>query len=115
MKSSKSISTRSSSSKTSRPFKKWKKKLSRKKQPSVRQLKTSTFRFYKQRNIFTSYNQQANERKQREAENAQKELQDKLTEIKNNIFGDTLTENPEVAMSAFGSHRVITDRWKVNS
>merc|ERR1712210_420944 len=43
---------------------------------------------------------------------AQKELQDKLTEIKNNIFGDTLTENPEVAMSAFGSHRVITDRWK---
>ena len=58
--------------------------------------------------------QQAKERKQREAENAQKELQDKLTEIKNNIFGDTLTENPEVAMSAFGSHRVITDRWKVN-
>ncbi|CBY07741.1 unnamed protein product [Oikopleura dioica] len=56
--------------------------------------------------------QQANERKQREAENAQAELQDKLTEIKNNIFGDTLTENPKVAMSAFGSHRVITDRWK---
>ena len=23
-----------------------------------------------------------------------------------------LTENPDVAQSAFGSHRVITDRWK---
>lgn len=32
--------------------------------------------------------------------------------MKNNVFGDLLTENPEVARSAFGSHRVITDRWK---
>jgi hypothetical protein len=28
------------------------------------------------------------------------------------IFGDTLTENPAVAQSAFGPHRVIPDRWK---
>ena len=32
--------------------------------------------------------------------------------MKNNVFGDLLTENPDVARSAFGSHRVITDRWK---
>jgi len=32
--------------------------------------------------------------------------------MKNNVFGDFLTENPDVARSAFGSHRVITDRWK---
>ena len=28
------------------------------------------------------------------------------------VFGDTLTENPGVAQSSFGAHRVITDRWK---
>jgi len=56
--------------------------------------------------------QQAQERKQREAEEKAATLQDNLTEIKNQVFGDTLTENPAVARSAFGSHRVITDRWK---
>lgn len=35
-----------------------------------------------------------------------------MTEIANHIFGDVLTENPSVAQSAFGPHRVITDRWK---
>lgn len=35
-----------------------------------------------------------------------------MTEIANHIFGDTLTENPAVAQSAFGPHRVIPDRWK---
>ena len=30
----------------------------------------------------------------------------------NNVHGDILTENPDVAQSAFGSHRVIPDRWK---
>ena len=30
----------------------------------------------------------------------------------NNIYGDFLTENPAVAQSAFGAHRVIPDRWK---
>jgi len=38
--------------------------------------------------------------------------EDNLTEIKNNIFGDMLTENPNIAQSAFGSHRVVPDRWK---
>lgn len=35
-----------------------------------------------------------------------------MTEIANHIFGDVLTENPAVAQSAFGPHRVIPDRWK---
>jgi len=35
-----------------------------------------------------------------------------MTEIANHVFGDVLTENPSVAQSAFGPHRVITDRWK---
>lgn len=35
-----------------------------------------------------------------------------MTEIANHVFGDVLTENPAVAQSAFGPHRVITDRWK---
>jgi len=56
--------------------------------------------------------QQAEERKQREHEQECANLQDNLTEIKNHVYGDMLTENPDVAKSAFGSHRVITDRWK---
>ena len=40
------------------------------------------------------------------------EEDDDRTEIENNIYGDMLTENPATAQSAFGSHRVITDRWK---
>jgi len=56
--------------------------------------------------------QQAEERKQRENNEQAATLQDNLTEIKNHVFGDMLTENPDVARSAFGSHRVITDRWK---
>lgn len=56
--------------------------------------------------------QQAAERKQRESNEQAATLQDNLTEIKNHVFGDMLTENPDVARSAFGSHRVITDRWK---
>lgn len=56
--------------------------------------------------------QQAEERKQREKNEQAAVLQDNLTEIKNHVFGDMLTENPDVAQSAFGSHRVITDRWK---
>ena len=55
---------------------------------------------------------QAEERKERERHEKEAELQDNLCEMKNNVFGDLLTENPEVARSAFGSHRVITDRWK---
>ena len=35
-----------------------------------------------------------------------------MTEIANHVYGDLLTENPAVAQSAFGVHRVIPDRWK---
>ena len=30
----------------------------------------------------------------------------------NLVYGDFLTENPAVAQSAFGPHRVVPDRWK---
>lgn len=40
------------------------------------------------------------------------EQDDNFTEMTNHIFGDILTENPDVAQSAFGPHRVIPDRWK---
>ena len=42
----------------------------------------------------------------------QQELDDNATEQANHIYGDFLTENPAVAQSAFGPHRVIPDRWK---
>lgn len=54
-------------------------------------------------------------KKEKEAKDDQdktQELDDNFTEISNHVFGDMLTENPAVAQSAFGSHRVITDRWK---
>lgn len=54
----------------------------------------------------------AKERKTKEEMEKQQEQDDNFTEISNNVFGDMLTENPEVAQSAFGPHRVITDRWK---
>ena len=42
----------------------------------------------------------------------QQEDDDNKTEMANNVYGDFLTENPAVAQSAFGAHRVIPDRWK---
>ena len=42
----------------------------------------------------------------------QQEEDDNKTEMANNIYGDLLTENPAVAQSAFGPHRVVPDRWK---
>ncbi|KAK3794035.1 hypothetical protein RRG08_028467 [Elysia crispata] len=53
-----------------------------------------------------------NEQMERSRLKEQQDLDDKMTEIANNVFGDVLTENPAVAQSAFGPHRVITDRWK---
>ncbi|XP_013411666.1 RIB43A-like with coiled-coils protein 2 [Lingula anatina] len=44
--------------------------------------------------------------------NKQQEEDDNATELANHIYGDVLTENPAVAQSAWGPHRVITDRWK---
>ena len=54
----------------------------------------------------------ARERQAKEDLEKQQELDDNFTEISNHVFGDILTENPDVAQSAFGPHRVITDRWK---
>lgn len=61
----------------------------------------------------TDYNNAlARERNEKERLQKQQELDDNMTEIANHVFGDVLTENPAVAQSAFGPHRVITDRWK---
>ncbi|XP_078529961.1 RIB43A-like with coiled-coils protein 2 isoform X1 [Lissotriton helveticus] len=38
--------------------------------------------------------------------------EDNAVEISNLLQGDLLSENPEQATSAFGPHRVISDRWK---
>lgn len=57
----------------------------------------------------------ARERKAKEDSDKQQEQDDNFTEISNSVFGDMLTENPDVAHSAFGPHRVITDRWKGTS
>ncbi|XP_002735247.1 RIB43A-like with coiled-coils protein 2 [Saccoglossus kowalevskii] len=54
----------------------------------------------------------ADERSEKERLAKEQELDDNFTEISNHIYGDVLTENPDVAQSAFGPHRVITDRWK---
>ena len=53
--------------------------------------------------------------KEKAAEQRQRKVcdeHDNFTEIANNIHGDLLSENPDVAKSAFGSHRVVPDRWK---
>lgn len=61
----------------------------------------------------TDYNNAlARERNEKERLQKQQELDDNMTEIANHVFGDVLTENPAVAQSAFGPHRVVTDRWK---
>nr|KAG5701911.1 hypothetical protein BaRGS_014976 [Batillaria attramentaria] len=57
-------------------------------------------------------NAQDRERKEKERLKQQQDQDDNLTEIANHIYGDILTENPSVAQSAWGPHRVITDRWK---
>ncbi|XP_014770684.1 RIB43A-like with coiled-coils protein 2 [Octopus bimaculoides] len=53
-----------------------------------------------------------NERKEKERLKKQQDEDDNATEIANCIHGDILTENPVVAQSGFGVHRVIPDRWK---
>ena len=55
---------------------------------------------------------QAREREAKEELEKQQALDDNSTEMANHIYGDFLTENPAVAQSAFGPHRVIPDRWK---
>ncbi|NWU99134.1 RIBC2 protein, partial [Upupa epops] len=39
-------------------------------------------------------------------------MKDDMDEISNLLRGDLLSENPDQAVSSFGRHRVITDRWK---
>jgi RIB43A len=38
--------------------------------------------------------------------------EDKQMEIYNMVNGDFLTENSDTAISSFGPHRVVPDRWK---
>ncbi|XP_061469987.1 RIB43A-like with coiled-coils protein 1 [Rhineura floridana] len=42
----------------------------------------------------------------------QREQDDNHAEIYNHLTGDILTENPDIAQSLVGPHRIITDRWK---
>ena len=56
--------------------------------------------------------QQADEQAEKKRLAEQQELDNNFTEMGNQINGDMLTENPDVAQSAFGPHRVIPDRWK---
>lgn len=49
---------------------------------------------------------------QRNAIKKMHEQDDNMTEIANAIFSDLLTENPDQAISSFGPHRVVPDRWK---
>lgn len=85
---------------------------------SLKQLREFYFRTNRCLNIYGNKIQillcvfQARERDERERLKKQQELDDNMTEIANHVFGDVLTENPAVAQSAFGPHRVIPDRWK---
>uniref|UniRef100_H3B708 RIB43A-like with coiled-coils protein 1 n=1 Tax=Latimeria chalumnae TaxID=7897 RepID=H3B708_LATCH len=54
----------------------------------------------------------AAETAERQRLETQQDNDDNFSEIHNNLTGDFLTENPAVASSAFGPHRVIPDRWK---
>lgn len=42
----------------------------------------------------------------------QREQDDNCTEIYNNLTSDILTENPDVAISLYGPHRMVPYRWK---
>ena len=52
------------------------------------------------------------EQDQRKAIRNMQEQDDNMTEIANAVFSDLLTENPDQAISQFGPHRVVPDRWK---
>ncbi|XP_077148490.1 RIB43A-like with coiled-coils protein 2 [Ranitomeya variabilis] len=52
---------------------------------------------------------EVSERRRRHKE---EEEDNNLAEIYNHLSGDILTENPAAAVSAFGPHRVVPDRWK---
>ncbi|XP_075691449.1 RIB43A-like with coiled-coils protein 2 isoform X2 [Rhinoderma darwinii] len=65
-------------------------------------------------NMATNNFNQALAMESSERRRLQKQLEEdnNFAEIYNHLTGDILTENPAVAVSAFGSHRVVPDRWK---
>ncbi|XP_071980404.1 RIB43A-like with coiled-coils protein 1 [Engystomops pustulosus] len=54
----------------------------------------------------------AMEAQERQRLQKQQEEDNNFAEIYNHLTGDILTEDPAVAVSAFGPHRVVPDRWK---
>ncbi|XP_037772713.1 RIB43A-like with coiled-coils protein 2 [Penaeus monodon] len=59
------------------------------------------------------YNKELSQERQRAKEQQrQQEWQQEEQELRGAIFGSFLTEDPAMAHSALGPHRVITDRWK---
>lgn len=60
-----------------------------------------------------SYNQAlAAEVAEQQCRAQQREQDDNCTEIHNTLTSDILTENPDVAISLFGPHRMVPYRWK---
>ncbi|NXG42235.1 RIBC2 protein, partial [Psilopogon haemacephalus] len=55
---------------------------------------------------------QASEMAERKKLEKHQKMKDDMDEISNLLRGDLLSENPEQAVSSFGRHRVIPDRWK---
>ncbi|NWU71558.1 RIBC2 protein, partial [Pterocles burchelli] len=55
---------------------------------------------------------QAAELEERKKLERYQKMKDDMDEISSLLQGDLLSENPEQAVSSFGRHRVITDRWK---
>ncbi|NXF31508.1 RIBC2 protein, partial [Nyctibius bracteatus] len=55
---------------------------------------------------------QAAELAERKTLEKYQKMKDDMNEISSLLQGDLLSENPEQAVSSFGRHRVITDRWK---
>uniref|UniRef100_A0A669Q8E7 RIB43A domain with coiled-coils 2 n=1 Tax=Phasianus colchicus TaxID=9054 RepID=A0A669Q8E7_PHACC len=55
---------------------------------------------------------QAAELAERKRLDKRQKMKDDMDEISSQLQGDLLSENPDQAISSFGTHRVITDRWK---
>ncbi|NXI52772.1 RIBC2 protein, partial [Chloroceryle aenea] len=55
---------------------------------------------------------QASELAERKKLEKHQKMKDDMDEISSLLQGDLLSENPEQAVSSFGRHRVVTDRWK---
>ncbi|KAK3852020.1 hypothetical protein Pcinc_041377 [Petrolisthes cinctipes] len=70
-------------------------------------LRLAERRAIQQYNIHLSEERAASRESQRQRERRENEQ-----EVKNAVLGSLLTEDPNVAHSALGPHRVLTDRWK---